>query len=161
MSAYVGKSRRIKDALVALLEGVTYDKGSGAGPAFQKVLGSNWSGFDGYPVAQVLPGREATSRPTTGQADKTPDYIVRIRLPLEDTEQSEQETFDYMYDLSDLVIDAIHDADQRSTLEDGRGPLDIYQMDCEQGDWLEVASDNGSNLFFDINVTVSYSKDLY
>jgi hypothetical protein len=160
MSAYNGKSKRIKNALVALVEGIQYDTGSGGGQAFEQVIGSSHAAFEGWPNAQVLPGDVTVEKPTVNQADRTPAYFVRIRLPLEDTQQAQDAAYDQMYDLTDLVIDAVDQADYDGSLQDGTGLIAITMMNATRGDWIIEPSSNGINLVCDVNVQITYSIDL-
>lgn len=169
MSAYTGKSKRIKNAVVAILTAITYDTGSGSEAAFAQVLDNPRNIFDGWPNAQVLPGGLRTDRATTDEMDKTPAYIIRIRIPLEslkntaDTrtpDERQSAAVDQMYDLTDLVVDAIADADKASSLNDGAGTIAITMTDTKQGDWRVVSAGDGSVLMADIDLTVAYSRDL-
>lgn len=160
MAEYNGKAKRIKNSLVALLTGIQYDAGSGPEDAFQQVLGSNYGTFTGWPNVQVLPGHEAVTVVTTHQNDKAPDYIIRVRIALEDTSQSQDAAFEQMYDLSDLMIDAISDADHDSTLNDSEGTLGVYMMNINQGDWAILPTNGGLCLAFDLIVQVTYARDM-
>lgn len=168
MSAYNGKSKRIKNALVTLLSSIQYDTGAGNEPAFAQVLDNARNVFDGWPNAQVLPGGLQVERPTTDEMDKTPAYIIRVRIPLEalkgeDDERTPDErqsaAYDQMYDLTDLIVDALAQDDKDASLNDGSS-IAITMMDAKQGDWRIVSGDDGAILLGDLDLTVSYSQDL-
>lgn len=168
--SYNGNSKRIKNALMAMLTAIQYDAGGGAENAFAQVLDNSRNIFDGYPNAQVLPGDITVERPTTGQADKAPAYIVRIRIPLESLDAANETrtpdeiqsaAYDQMYDLTDLVIDAVDQADHDASLTDDAGLISITMMDATRGDWLVVTAADGSVLLCDVNLAVSYSRNLY
>lgn len=153
---YNGKSKRIKNALKAIATDLQYNDE----PAFQEVLGSNAGAFNGYPNLQILPGDISTEHVTTGESDHAPAYILRVRIPLEDTNTAQETAVDKMYDLTDLLIDAIEDQDTHMSLTDDDGLIAITKMDAARGDWLEVPASNGANLVCDVNVQITYSKDL-
>jgi hypothetical protein len=154
--AYDGKSKRIKNALVSVLTAITYNDES----AFTQVLDNSRNVFDSYPNVQVLPGDVSNEKTTTGQTDRTPAYIIRIRIPLEDANQTQSTAYDHMYDLTDLVLDELDTSDHDSTLNDIDPTLGVYMMDATRGDWMVVPSSGGDTLLCDVNVQVTYSKDL-
>lgn len=147
-----GKSRQIKDQLVSILTSLQ----SGGDQAFTSVLDNPYGTFDGTPTAQVLPGRLAMSRESSQQVDKAPTYVVRVRVDDENTAEGQQAVVNALYDLSDLVMDAIADADQDNTL----GSIGAYMMDAELGEWAPFSTNDGIQLVFDINVTITYSRNL-
>ena len=161
MSAYNSMNKRIKNALVLLATSIQYDVGQGLEPAFTQVLDNNRQVFDGWPNVSVLPGKLQVQRDTTHQADKIPSYILRIRIPMEDSNISQSAAYSYMYDLTDLLIDAFLMADNQQSLTDSQGLIAITMMDTSLGDWLEVPSSQGSVLICDVNIAITYSKNLY
>lgn len=153
----------MKDALVSLLQGITYDAGGGAEPAFANVTDNNVGAFEGDPNVQVLPGALTVDLPTTGQADKTPAYIIRLRVPMEDNNISQSTAFNQMYDLTDLIIDAITQADHDGTLVTAVGALpgiNMLNVTATRGDWIDMTSFGGAELICDVNVENYYSRDL-
>lgn len=158
--AYNGKAKRIKNALLLLLATIEYDAGGGNEAAFAQILDNNRNVFEGYPNAQVLPGDVTDTRQTVAQTDRMITYMIRLRIPLEDTDASQSATYDQMYDLTDLVLDCFDESDQGSTLADGIGTIGTYFMNATRGDWKIVPAGNGVILLCDINLEITYSKDL-
>ena len=143
------KSRDIKNALVTLISGLTQD----GEPAFVSVEGHSIGKFDGYPSVQVLPGRQDTEKAAQNQNDRTPVYEIRTHV--EATETGSE--FDYMYELTDLLIDALDQADHDDAF---RAVTGTYLLNVTQGDWDYIETQAGTVLVFAINVEVTYSKDL-
>ncbi len=116
MAAYSGMSRRVKNALKALLAQIKYDSGSGEQDAFVSVLGSTEGQFEGYPALRILPGDVTTEKTDTAVNDRTLVYVLRVHLPLEDTAEASEATYDHMYDLTDLIIDTLDRGDYTGAL---------------------------------------------
>lgn len=158
--ATVSIAARFKNALLALMQTVQYDAGSGADRAFQEVTGSLASDFDTSPNLQVLPGDVSDGRVTSAQTERVVRYVLRTRLALEDSAKTQDEIVDHMYALTDLIIDTVDLADQNSSLGDGQGEFPSYFMDATRGDWITVETPAGSHLDCDIDVKITYSKNL-
>lgn len=159
MAAYSGKSKRIKNALVTLMSGVQYDAGSGNEPAFVSVLDNTQGEFTGYPSLRVLPNDVTNEKYSTHQSDRTVAFVARVHIPLEETPESEAAAFDKVYDLTDLIIDAIDVADSDGTLNTLDATLGVLLMDADRGDWTVQVGQSGVMLLCDVNVTVRYSKN--
>ncbi len=160
MAAYNGMSKRVKNALKALLAGIDYDTGSGNEDAFTSILGSTEGQFDGYPAVRVLPGDVTTEKADTGVNDRGLNYILRVHLPLEDTAEASEATYDHMYDLTDLMIDTLDRGDYTGALEDIEPDFGTWILNATRGDWYVTESEAGAVLMCDVNVEVKYSKDL-
>lgn len=149
----MGLSRKIKDALKEVLEDVEY-KGQ---PAFVAVKGSPDDEFDGYPSIRVLPGDQASERSTQSQNDQTVRYIVRTHVEYGSDSEA---AFDHMYDLTDLIIDTLNEADFANKLQEIDEDIPTFMMNADRGDWFDSDTQAGVVLMCDVNVEVTYSKDL-
>ena len=142
------KAKDIKNQLVTLIQGLQLD----GEQAFVDVQDNSIGKFDGYPSVQVLPGRQDTEKAAQNQNDRTVVFEVRTHVePQEDGSE-----FDYMYELSDLLIDSLDQADADNTFQAAIG---TYILNATQGDWDYIDGPAGPVLVFVINVEVSYSKD--
>lgn len=150
----MGKSRSIKDALVTLISGIEYQ----SEPAFTEVVGNPDTAFDGYPSVRVLPGKLATVKGSTGQNDKTPDYIVRTHIEVDNNDW--QPAIDQAYDLTDLIVDTLDTADNQGTLNTIDPSLGLLKVNATGGEWFPQETQAGVVLMCDINVEVTYSRNL-
>jgi hypothetical protein len=148
----MSKSKAIKDALVTLLSGLSLN----GEPAFTAVKGNPRGEFDGFPSVRVLPGDQSTDKGAVGQNDRTVNYIVSTHVPTTATGTE----FDYMYDLTDLIIDSLDQADFDNTLNLTDSGIDTYILNCSRGDWFDTDSQAGPLLSCEVNVEVKYSKNL-
>ena len=151
-----GMSRRIKDALVLLAQGLQYD----GEQAFQQVVDNDRQAFSGWPSLQVLPNDLMLERESTDQSDKTVGFFYRIWIPLEDTDESQTSAWNQLLDLSDILVDAIADTDSEQSLADGQGLISVMMMDAQRAGWLELPTKSGASLVCDVTVTIRYSKNL-
>jgi hypothetical protein len=165
MAAFDSMPKRIKNALMLMLGAIQYDTGAGATAAFKQVLDNSRGVFIGWPNVQVLPGSMTDDRQSVDQADITVEYILRLRIPLEDTDQDQSSAFDMVYDLTDLIVDAVDSADQDSTLADGTGNLASllgnFLMQASRGEWIVYPANEGDIFVCDVNVQITYSKSLH
>ena len=156
-----GMSKRTKNALISLLAGVQYDTGDGPEDAFVRVQDNMYLVGDSTPIAMVLPGDVSNQRVSTFQTERTLLYLVRITVQAEDnTDASQSQLIDQLYDLTDLVIDCLDEADQASGLSDTLGSLGTYMLTAVRGDWSEPQTNSGYALACDVNVQIVYSKSL-
>lgn len=160
MAAYSGKSKRIKNALMAILTAIQYDAGGGTEAAFTSVIDSTKDEFDGYPVLRVLPGHIDDTKGAVGQNDRQVNFMLLGHLPLEDVSTVPAASFDKMYDLTDLIIDTLDEGDFTDALNNEDGTLGTWLMNVSRGDWTTVNTKAGAQLTWNIDVTVSYSKEL-
>src|SRR4051794_34936536 len=116
MARYDGVSKRTKNALKAIMEAITYDTGAGAEPAFVQVVGSTEGVFDAYPVLRIFPGRLDTQKASVDENERTLVFTLRVLLPLEETAQASSATYDYMYDLTDIILDTLDKGDFHGAL---------------------------------------------
>src|SRR4051794_11602233 len=111
MAAYSGTTKRLKNALKTLMATATYDAGNGESAAFVRVITSTEGEFDSYPVLRILPGSLQNDKAATYENERTAAYTFRVLLPLESRVDASEQTFDKMYDLTDLILDTLDDAD--------------------------------------------------
>lgn len=147
----MARTRAIKDALITVLEGVEY-KGE---QAFTKVVGHTEGEFDDYPSIRILPGDQTAEKSTMSQDERTIRFIVRTHVELDGGNG-----FDYMYDLTDLILDTVNEADFADRLKDINPEIPTYMMEADRGDWFDAETQAGPVLMCDVNVEVRYSKDL-
>ncbi len=162
MAAYRGNSRKIKDALITILQGITYDTGGGAEPAFVQVLDNTKDEFEGYPSVRVLPNTLSSVTADSESRDHTVAFAVIMHFPLSSPTDVESATYNHMYDLSDLIMDTAEHADyigQLSTID----PTFInWLMNVTQVRWyISPNAKPGPILLCNINIEVSYAKSLF
>lgn len=153
---YKGNTRRIKDAVKVILTEVQLNGST----AFENVQGSTDQQFDGYPSARVLPGQLEDEKGSVAQNDHTVAYTVRIYSRRENGTGSEEQQIDLMYDLTDLTINTLDQAWKSGRLTQIDPAIRTHLMTSQQGDWSEVETDAGVLLMTDINLRVSYVKNL-
>lgn len=144
----MSKSKKIKNAIISLVQGIQYKNE----PAFVNVMGTPRGEFDGYPAARVLPGDITTEKGAYSQNDRVVALTLRIHVP----STKEGTEFDTMYDLTDLVLDALDTADYEGEFISAVGVLEI---NASRGDWFDTDSPTGPILACDIAIEVTYSKD--
>lgn len=144
------KSKDIKDAIKVLLTGLELD----GEPAFQVVKGTPYGLLDGFPAVRVIPADQGTEKGATGQNNRTVAMTVRILIPFES--RNDDDDFDKMYELTDLVLDALDSEDYDGSFVD---TLSAEELNASRGDWGETDGPSGPLLTCDIAVAVSYSKD--
>lgn len=157
MVAYSGRSKRIKNALKQVVSAIQYDAGSGAENLYQEVTDTTADQFDGYPVLQILPGDYTTEKAAFNQNDRSVNLVLRTHLRIETQTAA---TYDKMYDMTDLLLDALDQADDDNSLNTIDATLGTWILNAIRGDWSVVDSAQGSILLCDVNVEVKYSKDL-
>ncbi|MEC5150872.1 hypothetical protein [Cryobacterium sp. GrIS_2_6] len=161
MSAYKGKNRRIKDALVAILSGITYDTGAGAEPAFVSVLDNTKDEFEGYPAVRVLPNTIASTTSSNSSKDHVVSFAVIMHFPLNSPSEIESDIYNRMYDLTDLIIDTTEHSDYIGKLSTIDPLIQNWMMDVTSVRWHIASGKSGSLLLCNMNIDISYSKDVY
>lgn len=160
--AYKGMTRRIKDAVVTILGGIKYDP-TGAGtnePAFVSVLDNTKDDFEGYPAVRVLPNRLASATATNMERDHTPSLAIIVHWPLEDPANVESALFNQMYDITDLIVDAIEHGDYIGELSTLDAAIPSWMMNVRDARWTTGKGKAGALLLLSINIDISYSKDI-
>lgn len=168
MSAYKGKSRKIKDAVVQLMTGLTYDAGTGAEPAFVSVLDSTGGEFDGYPALRVLPAADGVvdTKGAVSQQDREQSLMLLVHIPLEnptgDALQVQQAAINRMLDYGDIIIDTLDEADFTAggNVADGGVSLGTLVINTKKVGWEVLALKTGAVLLCRIDTSIKYSKDL-
>lgn len=161
MTAYKGNNRRIKDALVTVLQGVTYDTGSGGEPAFVNVLDNTKDEFEGYPSVRLLPNDITSITGSSTQKDHTVSFAALMHFPLEDPANIESDVYNQMYDLTDLIVDTVEHGDYVGQLSAIDPAINNWKMEVSQATWQVVTGKIGSFLLCNVNINTTYSKDVY
>jgi hypothetical protein len=157
MAAYNGQSKKIKNALKAILTAIQYDGGGGSETAMY-VLDSSHGKAEGYPVLRLLPADVDDNKAAVFENERTVNFLLIVELPMEVSPETEAATYDKMYDLTDLIIDTLDVGDATSALHAQDSTLNTYLLAATRGDWYAVAENDGIKLVCDINVAVKYSK---
>ncbi|MDI9934686.1 hypothetical protein QM806_04355 [Rhodococcus sp. IEGM 1351] len=150
----MGKTRIIKDALVTVLSGIQYE----GEPAFVEVKDNTDGEFDGYPSVRLLPGSIDNTKGSMAQMDRAIEYQAVIHLQLEDANNIRSEIINQIYDLTDLVIDALDEADFDDALREQVGGS--YLLRADRVDWDVVDSSAGALIMLVVTITAEYSKNL-
>lgn len=158
---YKGMNRRIKDALVTILSGITYDAGGGAEPAFVSVLDNTKDEFEGYPAIRVLPNNLSSVVVENTQNDHTVSFAVIMHFPLNSPGEVESSIYNRMYDLTDLIVDTAEHADYLGTLSSIDPQIQNWIMVVKQGRWYIANGKAGSLLLCNLDIEITYSKDVY
>jgi len=160
MPAYNGYSKRIKNALKTVLSGITYDTGGGAEPAFISVLDNTKGEFDGYPSVRILPGDMTTTKGSVAENDRVINFVIRVHLELENKPETESAIYNWMYDLTDLIIDTLDVGDYTGALHTADNSLNTLFLDATRGDWMVAETNSAAVLLCDVNCGIRYSKAL-
>jgi hypothetical protein len=156
MTVIHGLNRRIKDALVSILSGLTY----GGEPAFVSVLDNTHAEFSGSPVARVLPDGYKSVTGSNYQKDHTVSFSIIISWPLEDPSDVEADLYNAMYDLTDVVVNALELGDHAGQLTTVDPTIQDWKMDVTKAAWRLAAGKTGALLLDEIIVEVTYSQDV-
>lgn len=161
MSAYKSQARGIKDALVTLLSGVQLDAGHGAEPAFGLVTDDPSMTFTGNePFVMVYPAPSNDTKAAIGQNDREVAFIVIVVLSMENKQRTQVQTYDYMYDLTELILDCFDEGDFTDALNRTDTTLHTWIMNATRSTFLPAEAKAGAILLCNIDVAVTYSKDL-
>lgn len=166
MAAYNSKPKRIKNGLIQMLSQIQYDAGGGNEAAFVAVLGKARGDFTGYPIVRVLPDQLLTGKAAVSVNDRTAMFVCQVHLLLEDQDTNgtpidEAAIYDKMYDLTELILDALDEGDFQNALNTIDSTIGEYILNATRGEWL-VATDTkgGAVLVCQVYVEIKYSKDL-
>jgi hypothetical protein len=156
MTVIPGMNRMIKDALVTILTGLTY----GGETAFANVTDNTHNDFEGSPIARVLPGGYQSVTGSNVQRDHTVSYSIILSWPLENPSDVEADLYNQMYDLTDLIVDTLQHDDYIQKLSTINPLITNWLLDANRATWRIAAGKIGALLLCEINVMVSYSKDI-
>lgn len=158
--AYKSKSRKIRDALIGILNAVSYDAGGGAEPAFALVTGDPSTEFAQEPYALVYPAPTLDSKGATGQNDREVQFEILLLLSMQNGQRTQSQTYNYMYDLSELVLDALDEGDFTDALDTQDASIGAYLMDAKRSSFIPADVKGGAVLLCTIDVSISYAKNL-
>jgi hypothetical protein len=143
------KSKDIRDGIISVIEPIQRD----GEDAFMDVLGHTHGQFDSFPSVRVLPVQVDPERAAYRQSDRTVAFIARTYVEV----KNDGSDFDMMYELTDLIVDALEKADADNTFHQD---LATYQMAVSQGEWSEEETQSGTLLMADVNIEVTYSHNV-
>lgn len=165
MSAFKSQARHIRDAVIQVLQGIQYDAGSGPEPAFDPdanpVTSNPADELKGEPFCLVYPGKLETKKAARGIQDRTVNLCVFLELSLESsTGRTQAQTYDYMYDLTELVLNALDEGDYTDALHSDDSTIVNWIMNASVGTMRPAKSKVGVVLLCQIDVAIKYSFDL-
>jgi hypothetical protein len=160
MSAYKSKARKLRDALVTVIAGIQYDTGSGPSQAFQLVTGDPSAAFNQEPYALIYPAPINSTKGATGQQDRNVTFQIIVLLEMENEARTQSQTYNYMYDLTELVLDSLDSGDFHDVLNTADPTLGTWLMDASRGTFVPATVPSGTVLLCTIDVAISYSIDL-
>jgi hypothetical protein len=152
-----GNGRNIKDALVAMLQAVTY----GAEPAFNMVLDNTRDEFSGSPNCLVLPDKLVSTVESNVTMAHKQTFSLVLHLPVEKLDTIEQAQYNQMYDLVDLVMNAVENGFYTDFVSQHAPNMHNYLMTCDQGTIRPVQSKIGPILMANMSVSVTYSQNVF
>lgn len=147
MPAFESKALTLRNSIMEVIRAIKLD----GEDAFLDVIGHPRAQFQGFPVARVLPGDQLNEKWAQGENERTVTFTVRTHVPV--TEDGSE--FDYMYNLTDLILDAFDEADESGGFPINNG---AYEIRADRSDWFDEELPSGPALAADISVTVTYSK---
>ena len=160
MSAYLSPQRALKNALVSLLQTITYDAGSGPEQAFQLVTTDPKAEFDQEPYCFVHRIKTQSKLTQTGSNDRTVTFTLAIVLSLENGRRTQQATYDYMDDLTELTQNALDQADFTDALSSYQSTVNTYIVTADTNTPVPAQSKSGLVLLNTIDVAIKYVYDL-
>lgn len=149
-----GMSRRIKDALVTIAQGIQYN----GEPAFVSVLDNSQDEFEGYPSLVILPNQIGVSDVDNVDRDHTVSYTAIMHWPLSGPAVVPQDVFNQMYDLTDLVLYALEHGDYSGELSQIDDQIQSWMLNTTQARWYNGQSKSGALLLCAFNIEVSFSQ---
>ncbi len=160
MSAYVSPQRALKNALVSLVQTITYDTGSGPEQAFQLVTTDPKAEFDQEPYCFVHRVKTQSKLVQTASNDRTVTFTLVVVLSLENGQRTQQQTYDYMDDLTELVQNTLDTADFTDALSSYQNIVNTYIVAAETNTPVPGQSKGGLVLLNTIDVAIKYVYDL-
>lgn len=142
-------TKKIKNALIT---GLSDLQATENGTKVQEVRGSSLYAFNSYPAIRVLPNDVTVETETNRSNQRDAQFTLLVHIEVEDKESAnaEEEAYDTMYDLQDIILNKL---DSLDWIND----LNILKCQGKYGgyEWLEMKA--GLNLVFRIDVVASYS----
>lgn len=160
MSAFKAVSLHIRDAIIELLQDITFDAGSGAEAAFGLVTNDPAAEFDQEPYCLVYPGKLDTKKAAVGLQDRDVYFAIFIELTLETKNRTQAQTYDYMYNLSELVLNALDVGDFTGVLNTEDSTIVNWILNASRSTMKPAKTKAGAVLLCQIDACVSYSMDL-
>lgn len=160
MSAYLSPTRALKNALVSLIQTIQYDAGSGPEQAFQLVTTDPKAAFDQEPYCYVHRTKTTSKVVQTGSNDRTVNFGAVIVLSLENDQRTQQQTYDYMDDLTELVQNSLDNADFTDALSQYQSAVNTYIVTAQTSEPVAAESNGGAVLINTIDIAIKYIFDL-
>lgn len=157
MTAYKSKARSFKDALVPILQAVQLDAGNGDEPAFALVTDDPGKAFNQEPYCLVFPGKSEDTVAANRMVDRDQGYLVIMLLSLENGQRNQPETYNLMYDLTELCLDALDASNWNDALNTPTN-LGTWWLQTSHNEPVVGESKGATFLIGTINVNVHYSK---
>lgn len=154
MSTYKGQARKIRDAVMTILSGIQYN----GEPAFVDVVSSATDQFDGYPSVAVLPNGQTSINADNVSYEHTIKFASIMFFELSDPDVVSSAQYDHMLDLSDLIHDAVEQADNSNELDAIDPTISNFMMNATNFTWTVATGTVGSMLLAELDIEVSYSK---
>lgn len=157
MTAYKSNARAFKDALVTILQGVQLDTGSGAETAFALVTDDPSKAFNQEPYCLVYPGKSEDTVAATHMNDRSQGYLIIIVLSLENGQRTQPQSYDLMYDLTELCLDALDNANWTDAMN---SPVNLgtWWLHTSHNEPIVGDSKGAAILIGTIDVDVNFSK---
>lgn len=144
-------TKEIKEALINALKDNLEPTQNGT--TLMEVAGSTTYAFEKFPAARVLPNDVDLSTETNRSNERASAFTILIHIELEEKPDSEEDAYDTMYDLQDIVINKLDSFDWTNT-------LNILKTQATYGGYEILEMKTGLNLVFRIDVTATYSHNV-
>lgn len=149
-------ARSIKDALVTLLEGITYN----AEPAFGLVTDDPSLEANQEPFALVYPAPSTSKVVVVGEQDRTTCFDIFVTLSLENGQRTQVQTYNLMYDLTELIQNCLDVGDFNDSLNAIDTSLSINLMTAESSTFYPAKTDTASVLMCQVKVCITWLYEL-
>lgn len=146
-------TRRIRDQIVTTLKSIGATEN---GTELQRVVTNVAESLEAYPSARVLPDNVENETQTNMSTERTAKFVILVHINLEDTPESEDEAYNTMYDLSDLIFNKFDDEDARWNESD----IPILGSRARYGGYEILEMANGNNLVLRIDIDTIYSNNI-
>lgn len=141
-------TKDIKNSLVRALKTL---KPTENGTEIQEVAGSSFQIFEAYPSIRVLPDDVDNETETNRSDERMAKFTLLTHIEMTETPESEEEAYNTMYDLQDLIMDKLQEYDWENL-------VNVLQTQVTYGGYELLEMNNGINLIFRMTVTVKYSR---
>lgn len=109
------------------------------------------SDIRGLPSIRVLPDDVDNETETNRSDERMAKFTLLTHIEMTETPESEEEAYNTMYDLQDLIMDKLQEYDWENL-------VNVLQTQVTYGGYELLEMNNGINLVFRMTVTVKYSR---